>query len=176
MARHLFEHVPFTRERIHFLDSSTPDAGAECARYEQAIAAAGGIDLQVLGIGANGHVGFNEPGDWLRVRTHLEALRPETRRANAHLFGGVVARVPREAATMGIGTIHRARRIVLLATGEAKASAIARTLAGPVTPRLPASFLQLHSAAEVWLDRAAAAGLAPATAEHRPAQAFWPEA
>ena len=135
------------------------DVQRECDRYERAIDRAGGIDLQILGLGTNGHIGFNEPARALVARTHCSRLKPATRRANAPLFGNRVGAVPREALSMGMATILHARRIVLLATGSTKARCVERMIAGPVTPRLPASFLQLHRHVEVWLDRAAAARL-----------------
>jgi len=159
MRAHLFAHVNLSQRNIHFLDGMAADLERECLRYERAIARAGGIDLQVLGLGANGHIGFNEPGNALRAHTHSTRLRAATRRANASLFGGRASAVPREALSMGMATILYARRIVLLATGAGKARCVERMLNGPVTPRLPASFLQLHRGAEVWLDRAAASKL-----------------
>lgn len=156
MQRHLFDHVDISRRHVHFLDGTAPDAERECARYERAIARAGGIDIQLLGLGGNGHIGFNEPGRALVARTHRTRLTPATRRANAGLFGGHAAAVPREALSMGMATILYARRVVLVATGAAKAACVARMIEGPVTTKLPASFLQLHRHAEVWLDRAAA--------------------
>ena len=127
-----------------------------CAGYERAIARAGGIDLLILGLGTNGHIGFNEPDIALIARTHRTTLSEATRRANAALFGHRLRAVPREALSMGMATILHARRIVLLATGGSKASSVARMLHGAVTPRVPASFLQLHRDVEVWVDRAAA--------------------
>jgi glucosamine-6-phosphate deaminase len=157
MERHLFEGVNLRAERIHFLNGVAQDLNAECDRYESAIAAAGGIDLQLLGIGTNGHIGFNEPGDDLPVRTHRVRLMESTRRDNAMLFGDDPSRVPAEALSMGIGTILRARRIVLVATGEKKAECIRRATSGRLTTRVPASMLQVHPDVEWLLDRAAAA-------------------
>ena len=111
----------------------------------------------ILGLGANGHIGFNEPADSLVARTHRTRLAPSTRRANVALFNHAVSRVPREGLSMGMATILHARHIVVLATGRAKAGCVRKMIAGPMTPRLPASFLQLHRHVEVWLDRAAAA-------------------
>ena len=162
MQRHLFAHVDISPRRVHFLDGKVRSRRAirdECDRYERAIARAGGIDLQILGLGTNGHIGFNEPGRSLVARTHCTRLKPATRRANAPLFGNQTAAVPREALSMGMATILQARRIVLLATGLAKARCVERMIRGPVTPRLPASFLQLHRHAEVWVDEAAARNL-----------------
>jgi glucosamine-6-phosphate deaminase len=156
MEEHLFSRVNVDAHRTHFLDGAAPDLDAECARYEEAIAAAGGIDLQVVGIGANGHIGFNEPGDELVSRTHRVTLHEVTRRENAALFGGDPANVPREALSMGMGTILRAACIVLIATGERKARCVERTVRGPLTTRLPASFLQTHRHVELYLDRGAA--------------------
>jgi glucosamine-6-phosphate deaminase len=159
MRRHLFDHVDLSRRRIHFLNGAARDVARECRRYEDAIVRAGGIDLQILGLGGNGHIGFNEPGDALVARTHCTRLTPATRRANASLFGNRVSAVPREALSMGMATILYGKRIVLLATGAAKARCVQRMIEGPVTPRLPGSFLQLHRHAEIWLDRAAATNL-----------------
>jgi glucosamine-6-phosphate deaminase len=151
MRARLFDHVAIPKSQTHFLNGLARDVDAECARYERAIARAGGIDLQILGVGANGHIGFNEPGPALVARAHRSRLRAATRRANAALFGSASA-VPREALSMGMATILGARRIVLMATGAAKARCIERLIRGPVTPMLPASFLQLHQRVEIWLD------------------------
>ncbi len=156
MERHLFEGVNLRPERIHFLDGGAADLNAECDRYETAIAAAGGIDLQLLGIGSNGHIGFNEPGDDLPVRTHRVRLMETTRRDNAMLFGNDPSRVPAEALSMGIGTILRARRIVLVATGAKKAECIRQATGGRLTTHVPASMLQVHPDVELILDREAA--------------------
>jgi glucosamine-6-phosphate deaminase len=162
MEKHLFDHVNLAPRRIHFLNGAVRagrDVQRECDRYERAIERAGGIDVQILGLGMNGHIGFNEPARALVARTHSTRLKPATRRANAPLFGNRVGAVPREALSMGMATILHAKRIVLLATGSTKARCVERMIAGPVTPRLPASFLQLHRHVEIWLDRAAAARL-----------------
>jgi glucosamine-6-phosphate deaminase len=155
MEKHFFSRVNVTAARINFLDGSAADPERECLRYEHAIADAGGIDLQVLGIGTNGHIGFNEPAPGLEARTHRVTLKPETRRSNAALFGGDESAVPREALSMGMGTILRSRRIVLLATGASKASCVERVVHGNVTTEVPASFLQLHGDVDVMVDEAA---------------------
>jgi glucosamine-6-phosphate deaminase len=159
MQRHLFDHVNLTPRRIQFLNGATRDVERECRRYERAIDRAGGIDLQILGLGMNGHIGFNEPARALVARTHRTRLTPATRRANAAFFDNRASAVPREALSMGMATILRARRIVLVATGATKARGVQRMIEGPVTPRLPASFLQLHRNVEVWVDRGAAGKL-----------------
>lgn len=162
MRKHLFDHVNLSPRRIHFLNGAAGRGRGvqrECDRYERAIVRAGGIDLQILGLGMNGHIGFNEPARALVARTHSTRLQPATRRANAPLFGNRVGAVPREALSMGMATILHSKRIVLLATGSTKARCVERMIAGPVTPRLPASFLQLHSNTEVWIDRRAAGNL-----------------
>jgi glucosamine-6-phosphate deaminase len=156
MERHLFGAVNLAPARIHFLNGAARDLDAECERYEAAIAGAGGLDLQILGIGSNGHIGFNEPGDELAARTHRVTLADSTRRDNAPFFGGDPGQVPREALSMGMGTILKAADILLIATGERKASCVERAVRGPVTTRLPASFLQLHPRVELYLDQAAA--------------------
>jgi glucosamine-6-phosphate deaminase len=174
METHLFSHVNLPRRRIHFLDGMASDPDAECDRYEAAIEKAGGIDLMLLGIGANGHIGFNEPAAHLSADTHRARLEPGTRRSNADLFDGRVSDVPREALSMGVGTIMRSRAIALIATGPGKAEAIARALLGPLTTRMPASLLQLHPHVEVYLDKAAAGRLIQGDLRSRP-QALRPK-
>ncbi len=161
MDKHLFDSVNLRLEAIHFLNGAATDLDTECDKYEAAIEQAGGITLQLLGIGANGHIGFNEPGDELAARTHRVKLADSTRRDNAGLFGGEIAKVPREALSMGMGTILKAATVILIATGERKAQCIEQTVRGAVTPRLPASFLQLHRDVELYLDRSAASRLSP---------------
>jgi glucosamine-6-phosphate deaminase len=156
MRQHLFSRVNLAPERIHVLNGAAPDPEGECARYEAAIADAGGIGLQLLGIGTNGHIGFNEPARELAARTHRVMLKESTRRSNAGLVGGDASQVPKEALSMGMGTILHARRIVLIATGKSKARCVDRMVNGPITTRMPASFLQLHSNVELMLDEAAA--------------------
>jgi len=159
MERHLFSRVNVPARHVHFLNGVADDPDEECRRYERQIARAGGLDLLILGLGTNGHIGFNEPGRSLVATTHRTRLTETTRRANAALFGHRASAVPREALSMGMGTILHARRIVLLATGPAKAAAVRRLVHGPITPMVPASFLQLHRSVEVWVDRAAGARL-----------------
>ncbi|CAN5817257.1 glucosamine-6-phosphate deaminase [soil metagenome] len=163
MEGHLFRHVNLRPERLNFLVGTAP-AEEECQRYERAIAAAGGIDLQILGIGTNGHIGFNEPGPSLQSRTHRVELKPETRQSNVMLFGGDLSNVPAEALSMGMATILQARSVILLANGESKASCVAQVVNGPLTTSLPASFLQLHHCVDIILDAAAALEL---EREHR---------
>jgi glucosamine-6-phosphate deaminase len=155
MEEHLFAFTNLQRERINFLNGMA-DPAAECKRYEDTIGAAGGIDLQILGIGTNGHIGFNEPGPELQSRTHRVTLTESTRRSNAALFGGDVAAVPREALSMGMATILQARSVILMANGRTKAGCIERVVHGPLTTDLPASFLQLHHDVEIVLDDTAA--------------------
>jgi glucosamine-6-phosphate deaminase len=159
MQTHLFARAGITEDRIQFLNGAALDLARECDRYEQAIADAGGIDIQILGIGTNGHIGFNEPARELCARTHRVALKASTRRSNAGLFGGDEAAVPKEALSMGMATILQARSIILLATGKSKAACVARAVEGPITTRMPASFLQVHRDVELVLDDAAAGGL-----------------
>jgi glucosamine-6-phosphate deaminase len=160
MERHLFSGVNLPPHRVHFLDGTAADLEAECLRYDTALQRRGGIGLQILGIGANGHIGFNEPAAELESRTHRVRLRESSRRANAALFADCVDAVPVEALTLGVGAILQAERIVLAATGGQKAECVERTVNGPVTTWLPASLLQLHRDVEVLLDRAAASKLA----------------
>ncbi len=159
MEQHFFSRVNLRPEGIHVLNGAAPDPEGECARYEQAIMAAGGIGLQLLGIGTNGHIGFNEPARELAARTHRVVLKESTRRSNVALFGGDLSEVPREGLSMGMATILQARRIVLMATGKSKARCIEVAVNGPITTKLPASFLQLHPAVELMLDAAAAGTL-----------------
>ena len=159
MREHLFSRVNIPESQINLLDGVAPDPLAECIRYERAIAAAGGLDLQILGVGTNGHIGFNEPARELTGSTHRVVLKASTRHSNAGLFGGNEEQVPREALSMGMATILRARRLILMATGKSKAACIERAVHGPITTRMPASFLQLHRDVEVVLDEAAAAQL-----------------
>jgi glucosamine-6-phosphate deaminase len=159
VSEHLFSGINIDPRRVHALDGSSIDLALECDRYEGAIDAAGGIDVQVLGLGRNGHVGFNEPADGLEARTHRVALHPGTRLDNAARFGGNADQVPAEALSMGMATILKARTIVMIATGEAKANPIERMVRGPVTTQMPASLLQLHPRVELYLDRAAAGRL-----------------
>jgi len=159
MRRHLFDHVNADPSRTNFLDGGAADAQEECERYEREIDRVGGIGLQILGVGTNGHIGFNEPAPELEARTHRVALKPETRRSNAALFGGDPARVPLEALSMGMGTILQARTAVLIATGLSKARCVERLVNGPITTLLPGSFLQLHPNAEIFLDADAAGEL-----------------
>lgn len=159
MERHFFEHVNLVPERIHFLDGSAPDAEEECARYDAAITGAGGLELLMLGIGPNGHVAFNEPGEGLVARSHRALLSRETRQSQAPLFGDEASRVPMAALTLGMAAILQARQVLMLAFGASKAAAVTAMLHGPITPRCPASFLQLHPDVRLWLDPAAASGL-----------------
>jgi glucosamine-6-phosphate deaminase len=160
MEQHLFSRVNLAPENIHMLNGAVSDPEGECGRYERAIEEAGGIDLQVLGIGTNGHIGFNEPARELTGPTHRVTLTASTRRSNAALFGGDPDKVPAEALSMGMSTILHARRIVLIATGKSKARCIEQVVNGPITTKLPASFLQLHPDVELVLDEAAAGELA----------------
>lgn len=164
MHRQLFDHVDIPESSIHILNGSTNDPAAECAAYEAAIQSAGGIDLQVLGLGQNGHIAFNEPGTPFDSRTHLVQLDANTIQANSRFFGSQAA-VPRKALTMGLATIMEAHSIVLLASGSAKANAIHAMFEGEVTPDLPASILQRHPDCTVLIDREAAAKLSDAAKE-----------
>ena len=158
MRETLFASVNLDPARCHLPRGDAPDPAAEARRYEEAIAAAGGIDLQLLGIGRNGHLAFNEPTSSLASRTRVKTLTEATRRANAPAFAP--GPVPRHAITMGIATILDARACLLLATGEAKAAAVARMVEGPLGADCPATALQMHPDATVVLDAAAAARLA----------------
>ncbi len=153
------DHVDFPVGAVQSPDGLADDIAAACAAYEGAISGAGGIDLQLLGIGTDGHIAFNEPGSSLSSRTRVKTLTRQTREDNARFFGSV-DEVPRHVLTQGLGTIAAARHVVLLAAGEAKADAVRRMVEGPVSASCPASVLQFHPHATVLLDAAAAADLA----------------
>ncbi|MER8060092.1 MULTISPECIES: glucosamine-6-phosphate deaminase [unclassified Streptomyces] len=140
-------------------DGTAKDVQAACEAYDRALAAAGGVDLQLLGIGTDGHIGFNEPCSSLASRTRIKTLTEQTRVDNARFFDGEIEQVPHHVITQGIGTILEARHLVLLATGEGKADAVAATVEGPVAAVCPASSLQLHPHATVVVDEPAAAKL-----------------
>ena len=156
----LFDHVPIDPANIDMLNGRAPDLDAECLRYEKALADSGGIDIQILGIGANGHIGFNEPADELHAHTHVATLQRATLDANAMLFGGDPNRVPTCALSMGMATILGARQIVMIALGEEKSDCVAGMVSDLISTRLPASFLQVHPHVTVMLDHAAASKLA----------------
>jgi len=158
MERHLFQNVNIRAAKTHLPDGMAVDLDAECARYEALIRQCGGIDLQLLGLGKAGHIGFNEPLSALRSRTRVKALTPTTLKQNAPFFGGE-QKVPRRAITMGVGTIIEARRCLLLATGSSKANILARAVEGPITSMVSASALQLHPRCTVVVDEDAAAEL-----------------
>jgi glucosamine-6-phosphate deaminase len=159
MDEHLFARINIVRANTQVPDGTAADLDAEARRYERAIAAAGGIDLQLLGIGEAGHIGFNEPLSALMSRTRAKALTPMTRRQNAPMFADDPAAVPARALTMGVGTILEARELILLATGAAKAEVVAKAVEGPVTAMISASALQLHPNCKIILDEAAAGRL-----------------
>jgi glucosamine-6-phosphate deaminase len=142
MQQHLFSHIDIDPSHAHIPDGTAPDLDAECARYERAIADAGGLGLTFLGLGQNGHIGFNEPGTPFTSRTRVVELTHSTRLANAGLFEG--GRVPERAITIGIATILESKRIVLLASGASKRDAIARLRSGEVSENFPASALHSH--------------------------------
>ena len=156
MNDNLFEHVDIDKSRTHVPDGSNPDAEAECAAYEAAIEEAGGIDIQLLGLGHNGHIGFNEPTSEFPKATHLVELTESTIEANSRLFESKDD-VPREAYTMGIGTIMKARSVLVVANGAGKADIVQRAFFGPVTPEVPASVLQFHPNLTVIVDAEAGA-------------------
>jgi len=155
MRRQLFDYVNIPEENIHFLNGNAADLEAECAAYEQKIRQAGGIDIQLLGIGSNGHIAFNEPADAFQRWSHVVALRESTIRDNSRFFNSE-AEVPTHAVTMGIGSIMQAKRILIIALGEKKAKAIQQVIDGQVTPACPASILQFHTDVTLMLDKDAA--------------------
>lgn len=150
--------VDLPADHLHTPDGQTDDVPAACAAYEQRIADAGGVDLQLLGIGSDGHLAFNEPGSSLASRTRVKTLTPRTREDNARFFDSV-DEVPHHVLTQGLGTILEARHLVMLATGEGKADAVHQAVEGPITAMCPASALQLHPHVTVVLDPGAASRL-----------------
>ena len=156
MNVNLFDHVDIDKAATHVPDGACEDADAACAAYEEAIEAAGGVDIQLLGLGHNGHIGFNEPCDEFPKATHCVTLTESTIQANSRLFDSI-DEVPREAYTMGIGTIMKAKNILVVANGEGKADIVRRAFFGPVTPEVPASILQFHPDVTVIVDAAAGA-------------------
>ena len=159
MWENFFSHVNVARERIHIPDGMSRHVPAFCRKYEDEIQAVGGIDLQVLGIGGDGHIGFNEPSSSLASRTRIKTLTAQTRRDNAAFFA-TPEDVPVHVITMGVGTIMDARQVLLLAFGERKAQAIVEAVEGPITAMNPASILQMHPVAKCVVDEPAAARLA----------------
>ncbi len=158
MRYNFWEPAGIPPDRAYIPAGKVDDIAAFCLDYERQIRRAGGIDLQILGIGVNGHIGFNEPGDELIRETHLAALSPETIESNSRFFE-TAADVPRMAISMGMGTIMKAREILLLASGSSKAAAIKKAIKGELSTMVPASLLQLHPRVTVLLDRKAARGL-----------------
>jgi glucosamine-6-phosphate deaminase len=158
MWENLFKHVNVSRERLHIPNGMAKDIPEECARYEESISRAGGIDLQVLGIGTDGHIGFNERSSSLASRTRIKTLTEQTRSDNARFFGRPED-VPMHVITAGVGTIMSSRSVLLFAFGENKARAVAEAVEGPITAMNPASILQMHPTAKALLDEPAASKL-----------------
>ena len=144
MQENLFDKIDIPFEHTHVPDGMAADPEQECRRYDELVRSLGYADLQLLGLGRNGHIGFNEPGDCFRKETHVVELTQNTIEANARFFENEAA-VPKKAITMGIGCIMAARRVLLVASGANKAEAVYRTVCGPITPQCPASILQLHN-------------------------------
>lgn len=174
IERELTDQVDLPAGNLKGPDGSGVELAMAADRYEALIANAGGIDLQLLGIGSDGHIGFNEPTSSLGSRTRLKTLTEDTRLDNARFFDGDVTQVPRHVLTQGIGTILEARHLVLIATGQSKAAPIAKAIEGPLTAMVPASALQLHPHATVIIDEAAAVELS-STEYYRHAYANKPE-
>lgn len=154
MNHHLFRHIDMPAAQAHIPNGNAEDLEAECRRYDEMIADAGQIDLQLLGLGHNGHIGFNEPAHALIRGTHIVDLAEETRRANARFFS-LIDEVPSQALTMGVGTILKAKTILLIVRGADKAEIVHRALTGPITTDCPASLLQTHPHLVVLLDEEA---------------------
>ncbi|QUI25809.1 glucosamine-6-phosphate deaminase [Vallitalea pronyensis] len=155
MQEHLFQHINVAKDSMHIPNGKTKDVDQECYGYDQAIYNAGGIDLQVLGIGTNGHIGFNEPDITFESGTHKVTLDQETIEANARFFDRIDD-VPKEAISMGMKTIMQSKKILLLANGESKAQIIDKMLFGEISPNVPASILQLHPHVIIVVDKEAA--------------------
>ncbi len=155
MHENLFNHINIPEENINFLDGNSKNPEQECLDYEAKIENAGGIDIQLLGIGSNGHIAFNEPQDFFPRISHVVALKESTINDNSRFFNSI-EEVPTHAITMGIGTIMRAKKIVIIALGEKKANAIKQLVCGEVNPHCPASVLQFHSDVTLLLDKEAA--------------------
>ncbi|VXB51429.1 Glucosamine-6-phosphate deaminase [Arthrobacter sp. 9AX] len=158
IRREFTNRVNIAPENVHGPDGTATDIPAACRAYEESIAAAGGIDLQLLGVGTDGHIGFNEPGSSFASRTRIKSLIEQTRRDNARFFSSL-AEVPHHVLTQGLGTIMEARHVILVATGAQKAQAVRDFVEGPVAAICPASVLQFHPHATVLLDEAAASAL-----------------
>lgn len=156
MHQHLFDRVNIDPERTNVPNGMEPDAEKECGRYEELIRSLGGVDLQLLGLGHNGHIGFNEPGEAFEKETHCIDLTESTIEANKRFFASADD-VPKQAYTMGIKTIMQAKKILIVVNGENKADIVERAFFGPVTPEVPASILQLHNDVTLVGDEAALA-------------------
>lgn len=156
MHQHLFDRVNIDPERTNVPNGMEPDAEKECGRYEELIRSLGGVDLQLLGLGHNGHIGFNEPGEAFEKETHCVDLTESTIEANKRFFA-FADDVPKQAYTMGIKTIMQAKKILIVVNGENKADIVERAFFGPVTPEVPASILQLHNDVTLVGDKAALA-------------------
>lgn len=154
MHENLFDKVNIDPANTNLPDGMEPDSDKECARYEELIASLGGVDLQLLGLGHNGHIGFNEPADAFDKATHCVDLQESTIEANKRFFASADD-VPKQAYTMGIGTIMRAKKVLLVVSGEDKADIVAKAFFGPVTPAVPASILQMHGDVTLVADAAA---------------------
>ena len=159
MHKNLFDLVNIRPEAIHLPDGTNMDSAAECAHYDEIIRQLGGVDLQLLGIGHDGHIGFNEPGAAFELGNHCVSLTEETIEANKRFFDGDVNQVPKQAYTMGIKTIMQARKVLMVANGAGKADIVKKAFFGPVTPEVPASILQMHPDFTLVLDAEAASRL-----------------
>lgn len=159
IRREFTSHIDIDDSLVSSPDGTAPDPAQAAARYDAAIAEAGGVDVQVLGIGTDGHIAFNEPGSSLSSRTRIKTLHPDTVRDNSRFFDGDESKVPHHVLTQGIGTICEARHLVMFAFGEAKAEAVAAMAEGPVSAFCPASALQLHPHVSVIIDEDAAKNL-----------------
>ena len=158
MDNHLFDHIDINKENTFIPKGDNLNLAEECERYELLLQEKGGVDLQILGIGSNGHIGFNEPGSSFKSRTHLVELTPATREANARFFPSIED-VPKQAITMGIATIMKSKEILLLISGDSKKEAVKRLLSGKVSEDFPASILNQHPNVTILIDQAAAGSM-----------------
>ncbi|SHF23571.1 glucosamine-6-phosphate deaminase [Thermoanaerobacter uzonensis DSM 18761] len=155
MFHNFFNHINIKKENVHIPNGIAEDLEEECRKYDEEIEKAGGIDLQILGIGVNGHIGFNEPEESIETKTHVVTLTEDTINANKRFFKSA-EEVPRKAITMGLGSIMKAKKIVLLASGKNKAEAIKETIKGQLTTKVPATVLALHPDVTIIIDKEAA--------------------
>jgi len=154
MFDNLFNHINIKEENVHIFDGECADPAVECAKYDAAIKQSGGIDVQLLGIGGNGHIAFNEPDEWMETASHVVNIKPETIKDNARFFNSIED-VPKTAMSLGLGGIFHAKKIIMIATGANKAKVVKEMLSGKISTSNPATLLSLHPDVTVIIDEAA---------------------